>query len=58
MSELFSRFSHIVSHLSGRPATFAIAVLLRFVSRYSFGIFAAYRLVLDVVILAKFAARG
>jgi low affinity Fe/Cu permease len=28
MSELFSRFSHLVSHLSGRPATFAIAVLL------------------------------
>jgi low affinity Fe/Cu permease len=28
MSELFSRFSHIVSHLSGRPATFVIAVLL------------------------------
>lgn len=28
MSKLFSRFSHIVSHLSGRPATFAAAVLL------------------------------
>lgn len=28
MAELFSRFSHLVSHLSGRPATFAIAVLL------------------------------
>ena len=25
---MFSRFSHLVSHLSGRPATFAIAVLL------------------------------
>jgi undecaprenyl-diphosphatase len=36
----------------------AIAVLLRFVSRYSFGIFAAYRLVLGVVILATLAARG
>ena len=28
MAELFSRFSHLVSHVSGRPATFAIAVLL------------------------------
>lgn len=36
----------------------AIAVLLRFVSRYSFGVFAAYRLVLGVVVLAVLAARG
>jgi len=36
----------------------AIAVLLRFVTRYSFGIFAAYRLVLGVIILATLAARG
>jgi undecaprenyl-diphosphatase len=36
----------------------AIAVLLRFVSRYSFGVFAAYRLVLGVVILMTLAARG
>lgn len=28
MSELFSRFAHIVSHLAGRPMTFALAVLL------------------------------
>ena len=28
MSELFSRFSHIVSHLAGRPVTFALAVTL------------------------------
>ena len=28
MSEFFARFSHLVSHLSGRPATFVIAVLL------------------------------
>ncbi len=28
MSNVFARFSHIVSHLSGRPATFVIAVLL------------------------------
>ena len=28
MSNLFSRFSHIVSHLAGRPVTFALAVLL------------------------------
>jgi|SRR5687768_7015093 len=36
----------------------AIAVLLRFVSRYSFGVFAAYRLVLGVVVLVVLAARG
>jgi len=36
----------------------AIAVLLRFVSRHSFGIFAAYRLVLGVIILATIAARA
>ena len=36
----------------------AIAVLLRFVSRHSFGVFAAYRLVLGVIVLAVLAARG
>lgn len=36
----------------------AIAVLLRFVSRHSFGVFALYRLVLGVVILATLAARA
>jgi low affinity Fe/Cu permease len=28
MSNIFARFSHTISHLSGRPATFVIAVLL------------------------------
>jgi undecaprenyl-diphosphatase len=36
----------------------AIAVLLRFVSRHSFGVFALYRLVLGVIILATLAIRG
>lgn len=36
----------------------AIAVLLRFVSRHSYGVFAAYRLVLGAVILATIAARA
>jgi undecaprenyl-diphosphatase len=36
----------------------AIAILIRFVSRYSFGVFAAYRLVLGVIVLATIAARG
>ena len=36
----------------------AIAVLLRFVARHSFGVFALYRLVLGVVILATLAARA
>ena len=36
----------------------AIAVLLRFVSRHSFGVFAAYRLVLGAIVLVTLAARG
>jgi undecaprenyl-diphosphatase len=36
----------------------AIAVLLRFVSRYSFGVFAGYRLVLGAVVLLTLAARA
>lgn len=36
----------------------AIAVLLRYVSRHSFGVFAAYRVVLGAVILVLFATRG
>jgi undecaprenyl-diphosphatase len=36
----------------------AIAVLLRFISKYSYGVFAAYRLVLGAVILALIASRG
>jgi undecaprenyl-diphosphatase len=36
----------------------AIAVLLRYVSRHSFGVFALYRLVLGVVILSLLATRG
>ena len=28
MSSVFARFSHSISHLSGRPATFVLAVLL------------------------------
>lgn len=36
----------------------AIAVLLRFVSRHSYGVFAAYRLMLGAVILATIAARA
>jgi undecaprenyl-diphosphatase len=36
----------------------AIAVLLRYVSRHSFGVFALYRLVLGVAVLALVAARA
>lgn len=36
----------------------AIAVLLRFVARHSYGVFAAYRLALGVFILATIASRG
>ncbi len=36
----------------------AISVLMRFVSRHSYGIFAAYRIVLGLVVLAVIYARG
>ena len=36
----------------------AIAILLRYVSRHSFGVFAAYRLFLGAVVLLLLAARG
>jgi undecaprenyl-diphosphatase len=36
----------------------AIAVLLRFIAKHSFGVFAAYRLVLGAIVLATLAARG
>jgi undecaprenyl-diphosphatase len=36
----------------------AIAVLLRYISRHSFGVFAVYRLALGAVILALLATRG
>jgi len=36
----------------------AIAVLLRYVSRHSFGVFAVYRLALGALILALLASRG
>lgn len=36
----------------------AITVLLRFVSKHSFGIFAAYRLVLGAIVLLTLVARG
>jgi len=36
----------------------AIEVLLRYVSKHSFGVFAAYRLLLAVVVLATVSARG
>jgi undecaprenyl-diphosphatase len=36
----------------------AISVLLRFVSKHSFGVFAVYRLVLGVIILVTLDVRG
>lgn len=36
----------------------AITVLLRFVSRHSFGVFAAYRIVLGLIVFALLALRG
>ena len=36
----------------------AIAVLLRYISRHSFGVFAVYRLALGALILALYASRG
>jgi undecaprenyl-diphosphatase len=43
---------------AGISSWLAIAVLLRFVTRYSFGVFAAYRLVLGVIVLVTVAARA
>ncbi len=37
---------------------FAIAILLRFVQRHSYGVFALYRIVLGVLVLATLVARG
>lgn len=45
----------VASALSG---WLAISVLLRYVSRHSYGVFAAYRVVLGAVILAIYFARG
>jgi undecaprenyl-diphosphatase len=36
----------------------AIAVLLKFVARHSYGIFAAYRVLVGVVVLALYMIRG
>jgi len=43
---------------AGLSSWLAIAVLLRYVSRHSFGVFAVYRLALGVVILTLLATRG
>jgi undecaprenyl-diphosphatase len=43
---------------AGVSSWLAIAVLLRYVSRHSFGVFAVYRLALGVVILTLLATRG
>lgn len=43
---------------AGVSSWLAIAVLLRYVSRHSFGVFAVYRLALGVVILMLLATRG
>ena len=36
----------------------AISILMRYVSRHSYGIFAAYRIVLGIAVLAVVYARG
>ena len=43
---------------AGVSSWLAIAVLLRYVSRHSFGVFAVYRLALGIVILTLLANRG
>ena len=43
---------------AGLSSWLAIAVLLRYVARHSFGVFALYRLALGAVILALLATRG
>jgi len=49
----------IVGVLSaGVSSWLAISVLLRYVSRHSYGVFALYRIVLGVVVLAIIYMRG
>jgi undecaprenyl-diphosphatase len=43
---------------AGVSSWLAIAVLLRYVARHSFGVFAVYRLALGAVILVLLATRG
>jgi undecaprenyl-diphosphatase len=43
---------------AGISSWLAIAVLLRYISRHSFGVFAVYRLALGVLILVLYASRG
>jgi undecaprenyl-diphosphatase len=43
---------------AGLSSWLAIAVLLRYVARHSYGVFALYRIVLGVVVLALIYARG
>jgi undecaprenyl-diphosphatase len=43
---------------SGVSGWLAIAVLLRYVARHSYGLFALYRIVLGAAVLALVAARG
>ena len=43
---------------AGISSWLAIAVLLRYVSRHSFGVFAVYRLALGILILTLLASRG
>jgi undecaprenyl-diphosphatase len=43
---------------SGASGWLAISVLLKFVARHSFGVFAVYRIVLGVFVLALLALRG
>jgi undecaprenyl-diphosphatase len=43
---------------AGISSWLAIAVLLRYVARHSFGVFALYRLVLGALILGLLASRG
>jgi len=43
---------------AGISSWLAIAVLLRYISRHSFGVFAVYRLALGALILTLYATRG
>jgi undecaprenyl-diphosphatase len=45
----------VASAISG---WFAISILMRYVSRHSYGIFAAYRIILGIAVLAVVYARG
>ena len=58
MSDLIRDWGPVWGFWGGVGQVLAIAVLLRYISRHSFGVFALYRLALGALILTLLATRG